>query len=234
MVAARKPTASAKKRQAIPAIADPTALRDLHAWHELGLTQVNDTGRANLRYSTERDAANARVLELEANIKVLQREVDLSRVANASMARAVGVDSTCAACGHAKVFHGIGRGDGVPVGRGYCDDRHADPCGCTGYVEGAFPEKKLHDHPVRLATPAAEAEARAKWGDGDGSMPGRIDVGAALRRVESDDCSDEGPQPPKEIDMLRDEVQRLRRELATAYRVASSLAEDCARYVGGA
>jgi hypothetical protein len=32
------------------------------------------------------------------------------------------------------VFHDIGTGNGVPRGVAYCDDRHADPCDCAGFV----------------------------------------------------------------------------------------------------
>ncbi len=45
----------------------------------------------------------------------------------------------CSACGHARVFHQvgtgrIGMGNGVPKGTEFCDDRHADPCGCRKFV----------------------------------------------------------------------------------------------------
>lgn len=41
----------------------------------------------------------------------------------------------CAACGHARVFHQIGTGNGVPVGQPYCDDRHApQPCRCREFI----------------------------------------------------------------------------------------------------
>jgi len=46
-------------------------------------------------------------------------------------------DDTCEACGHARVFHQIGRGAGVSVGKAYCDDRHSAPCACAGFVERA-------------------------------------------------------------------------------------------------
>jgi predicted RNA-binding Zn-ribbon protein involved in translation (DUF1610 family) len=42
---------------------------------------------------------------------------------------------TCARCGHARVFHDVGTGRVVPHGKAYCDDRHAPPCDCTGFVE---------------------------------------------------------------------------------------------------
>lgn len=42
--------------------------------------------------------------------------------------------SDCAACGHDRVFHQVGTGNGVPVGVHYCDDRHALPCNCKGFV----------------------------------------------------------------------------------------------------
>lgn len=43
-------------------------------------------------------------------------------------------DTRCSACGHARVFHQIGTGTGVPVGREYCDDRHSDPCSCQKFI----------------------------------------------------------------------------------------------------
>lgn len=43
-------------------------------------------------------------------------------------------DDVCGACGHDRAFHQIGTGNGVPVGTKFCDDRHAPPCGCTGFV----------------------------------------------------------------------------------------------------
>ena len=41
----------------------------------------------------------------------------------------------CKACGHDKVFHQVGRGAGVPVGKEFCDDRHAPRCSCAGFVQ---------------------------------------------------------------------------------------------------
>lgn len=40
----------------------------------------------------------------------------------------------CLKCGHAKVFHQIGTGNGVPVGQAFCDDRHDKPCSCQGFI----------------------------------------------------------------------------------------------------
>lgn len=40
----------------------------------------------------------------------------------------------CAACGHDRVFHRVGTGNGVPVGKAFCDDRHAEKCGCVGFA----------------------------------------------------------------------------------------------------
>lgn len=40
----------------------------------------------------------------------------------------------CATCGHDRAFHGVGLGDGVPLGQGYCDDRHGERCACGGFV----------------------------------------------------------------------------------------------------
>lgn len=40
----------------------------------------------------------------------------------------------CGTCGHARVFHQVGTGSGVPVGQAYCDDRHAPPCACRQFV----------------------------------------------------------------------------------------------------
>jgi hypothetical protein len=45
------------------------------------------------------------------------------------------VSDECASCGHDRVFHREGTGNGVPIGKGYCDDRYSDPCNCTGFVE---------------------------------------------------------------------------------------------------
>jgi hypothetical protein len=39
----------------------------------------------------------------------------------------------CTTCGHSRVFHDIGTGNGVPIGQDYCDDRHADSCNCRGF-----------------------------------------------------------------------------------------------------
>jgi hypothetical protein len=44
------------------------------------------------------------------------------------------MSALCARCGHARVFHQIGTGSGVQVGQAFCDDRHSDPCNCTGFV----------------------------------------------------------------------------------------------------
>lgn len=40
----------------------------------------------------------------------------------------------CQSCGHARCFHQVGQGNGVPIGVEYCDDRHADPCSCKKFV----------------------------------------------------------------------------------------------------
>lgn len=40
----------------------------------------------------------------------------------------------CKLCGHARVFHQVGTGNGVPVGVGYCDDRHGEKCTCKAFV----------------------------------------------------------------------------------------------------
>ena len=58
----------------------------------------------------------------------------------------------CESCGHARVFHQIGRGDTVPVGQTYCDDRHAAPCACTKFVDS--PELPI---PMLLWCPCCHA-----------------------------------------------------------------------------
>jgi len=40
----------------------------------------------------------------------------------------------CSRCGHDRVFHRLGTGNGVAVGKAFCDDRHAPPCDCAGFV----------------------------------------------------------------------------------------------------
>jgi hypothetical protein len=40
----------------------------------------------------------------------------------------------CATCGHHRVFHRIGTGNGVPIGKPFCDDRYSSECNCTGFV----------------------------------------------------------------------------------------------------
>lgn len=42
-------------------------------------------------------------------------------------------EDTCRACGHDRIFHQVGTGDGVPLGQQFCDDRHGDPCDCRGF-----------------------------------------------------------------------------------------------------
>lgn len=46
-----------------------------------------------------------------------------------------GHNDVCLSCGHSRVFHRVGTGDGVPVGQAYCDDRHGPLCSCTGFLE---------------------------------------------------------------------------------------------------
>lgn len=46
----------------------------------------------------------------------------------------VWANGSCTKCGHQRIFHEIGTGNGVPVGKAYCDDRHASPCSCTGFT----------------------------------------------------------------------------------------------------
>jgi hypothetical protein len=40
----------------------------------------------------------------------------------------------CAACGHDRVFHQVGTGNGVPAGVPFCDDRHGPRCSCIAFV----------------------------------------------------------------------------------------------------
>jgi hypothetical protein len=44
----------------------------------------------------------------------------------------------CHRCGHDSVFHSVGTGNGVPVGKPYCSDRHGTKaeygCSCQGFV----------------------------------------------------------------------------------------------------
>lgn len=51
---------------------------------------------------------------------------------------------TCAACGHSVVFHRTAEGTGtLAAGTRYCDDRHDDPCSCSGFVEAPCPHVDL-------------------------------------------------------------------------------------------
>lgn len=47
----------------------------------------------------------------------------------------------CTFCGHIRACHQIGTGNGVPLGQEFCDDRHAPPCNCTGFVSKGFVPK---------------------------------------------------------------------------------------------
>lgn len=70
-------------------------------------------------------------------------------------------DGPCAACGHARAFHGIGTGDGVPFGTHYCDDRHGPRCSCRGFVEVSC-APGLATELARARVALAEANARHK------------------------------------------------------------------------
>lgn len=63
----------------------------------------------------------------------------------------------CIACGHARCFHNDGTGNGVPVGKEYCDDRHSDPCLCTGFVETVAGQRAKLE--ARLSAARIELEA---------------------------------------------------------------------------
>jgi hypothetical protein len=55
------------------------------------------------------------------------------------------VSDECTACGHDRVFHREGTGNGVPVGKWYCDDRYSDPCDCAGFVDPTRPRPLTAD-----------------------------------------------------------------------------------------
>lgn len=68
------------------------------------------------------------------------------------------MNNNCKTCGHDKVFHRIGGGNGVPVGQEYCDDRHGDKCSCRKFVE--LPGHVEHDGWAQsLASPSKPTPA---------------------------------------------------------------------------
>lgn len=90
----------------------------------------------------------------------------------------------CAYCGHARVFHQIGTGHGVPVGVPYCDDRHSEPCNCAGFVEQqSWAEMRAQRKKERIVRWCEKQSPRPKSIYIIGSLrnPRIPEIGSALR-----------------------------------------------------
>lgn len=61
----------------------------------------------------------------------------------------------CTTCGHQRCFHDIGKGNDVPLGQGYCDDRHSNStCDCTKFTQVDMKKIKID---------LSDPDTRATW-----------------------------------------------------------------------